>query len=521
MTKSKHTIAEYRELVARSLSADRDAAKAAKKQINNSKYATNELLSRVIFEHFPPDQAILADARRYENFLKLLDAACWGKKAIDHKDELQREAWRGLEHPDGMVRQAARRLFDTIRTTTRDSRTPLNEFAEYYIDLLNQIEKRLKEHEQHKQPSSVEKAPPSVYKTLTMLWYDIAFIPVVESRIDAPARMMELEIMPYDEPVFENELEIADYDLSDWQDNLEEYVRYEDKAVVRKHLKQREKQALKYLDWALADLRLSEHRAKIVYHATYEEPEKLGMFLEHTLELLFLNARSQEEGILIAFRYNKLARAIQYLDNNIVHVSRQGTAFSREVVEAVYCADENMKFEKVRLEEYVVGFDAAHHAIDEFVRRHIKPAVKKQEARYRKISERLNDKLEPDPIDLIEPAQIAHYLLDKLPTASYKTFLKQDAGKIAATIWKIFSDDNSWIFIPGLDNASLSDFGGWKSENGVHSSVLRYRSDIAETVSDPTIMYIVRDNDDLLSLKELRQTQRGGFGPIEVWQRKT
>ncbi len=512
MSQSKHTVTEYRELVAKSLSSDREAAKMAIKEINNGKYRDGELQKRVIFEYLPPDQAIVADARRYENLLKLLGNACWSKKASEHKDELLREAWRGLEHPDGMVRQAARRLFDQLRITTDPLDTPFSEIADRYIALLAQIEKKLKQHEPSNPPSSIEKAPPSIYKTLTLLWYDIADIPIVESKIDVWARMLEHDILPYDEPVTDDEPEMDDYDLSDWQENLEQYVHCDDTVAVRKLLKQREKQALGYLDWALSDLGLDELRAKIVYHATYGEPEKLGMLLEQTLGPLLSGAKSQEEGYLLASRHNKLARAIQFLDNNTAHVSRKDTPFSREVIEAVYCADENAKFEKVRLDEYVAGFQAAHQAIDDFVRIHIKPAIKKREGWLLELHKISQEPYELDKIDLTEPTQIAHYLLDKLPTASYKTFISQEPRKIAATIWKIFANDNYWLDIPGLDNAELSAFGGWKSENGVNSSVLTYHMYISETVADPTIMYIVRDVDDLQDLREALRDSRDGYG---------
>lgn len=515
MTKSKHTVAEYRDLVAKSLSSDRETAKAAIKEITSTKYQIGDLQRKVIFEYFPPDPAVVADASRYENFLKLLANACWSKKAKDYKDELLSEIWRGLEHPNGMVRQAARRLMETVRTLPYDIHESLNKSADKYIELLDQIEQKLKEHEPPNPPTSIEKAAPSVYKTLTLLWYDIAFIPIVESRINIPARMAEFTIMPYDEPLLDDEVEIDDYGLSDWQDNLEQYVRYEDQPAAQKPLKRREKQALRYLDWVLTDLELNNLRAKIVYHATFGESEELAALLEENLTPILLSAKSQEEGYVLAFRYNKLARAIQYLDNNIVHASRQGTPFSREVIEAVYCADENVKYEKVHLDEYVAGFDAAHGAIDDYIQTCIKPAIKKQEARYYELQKQYGDSFESSPIDLVEPAQITHYLLDKLPTTSYKTFLNQDARKIAATIWKIFADNNPWLFIPGLDNATLSAFGGWKSESGVNSSVLTYRTNIAETISDPSIMYIVRDADDLQQLKYMQQIQRGGFGPIE------
>lgn len=515
MNKTKHTLAEYRDLVAKSLSSSPETAKAAIKEISSTKYKVGDLQRKVIFEYLPPDPAIVADTSRYENFLKLLALACWSKNAEEYKDELLSEAWRGLEHPNGTVRQAARRLMDTVCTITHDTHESPSKSADKYIELLDQIEQKLKEHKPLNPPTSIEKAPPSIYKTLTLLWYDIAFIPIVAPRIDSTARMVEIEIMPYDEPVPDDEVAIDYYSLSDWQDNLEEYVHCKDQSAAHKPLKLREKQALVYLDWALADLGLSDLRAKIMYHATYGEQEKLAALLEDKLTPVLLGARSQDEGYLLVFRYNKLARAIQYLDNNIVHTSRQGTPFSREVVEAVYCANENVKYEKVRLDEYAASFEAAHRAIDDFVHACIKPAIKQQNARYRKLEKVIGSAFEPSPIDLMEPAQIAHYLLDKLPTTSYKTFLSQEARKIAGTIWKIFADDNLWLLIPGLDTATLGAFGGWKSESGVNSSVLTYRMNIAETVSDPSIMYIVRNADDLQQLKEMQQIQRRGFGPVE------
>lgn len=515
MNKAKHTLAEYRDLVAKSLSSNPETAKMAIKKIRSTRFTNSDLQRKVIFEYLPPGSAVVADASRYEIFLRLLTEACWSKKAREHKDEILREAWRGLEHQSGMVRQTARRLMEMVCTIMHDTNEPLSKSADKYIELLDQIEQRLKEHEPPNPPTSIEKAPPSIYKTLTLLWYDIAFIPIVASRIDYTARMVEIEIMPYDEPVLDDEVAIDYYSLSDWQDNLEEYVRCNDQLAARKPLKRLEKQALTYLDWALADLGLSDLKAKIVYHATYGEQEKLARLLEDKLKPILMGAKSQEEGYLLAFRHNKLARAIQYLDNNIVHMSQQGTPFSREVVEAVYCANENVKYEKVRLDEYAAGFNAAHRAIDDFVHACIEPAIKQQNARYRKLEKVIGSAFEPSPIDLVEPAQIAHYLLDKLPTTSYKTFLSQDACKIAATIWKIFADDNLWLLIPGLDTATLSAFGGWKSESGVNSSVLTYRMNIAETVSDPSIMYIVRSADDLQQLKEMQQIQRGGFGPVE------
>lgn len=496
MTENKQTVAVCRAFVVTALSTDLMAAKAAVKEINNQKYRDGEWQKSVIFEFLPPDPAILADPRRYENFLKLLGVACWSRKAVAHKEVLAQETWRGLEHPNGMVRQAARRLFDQVRSFAT-SHESLSQSAEHYISLLKQIESKIEQHRPANPPLCIEKAPASVYKTLTMLWYDIAFIPIVEARIDPSERMMQLDIMPYSDPLDEDETPIEEFELEDWQEHIEEYVRCDDPAKTRVALKQREKQALVYLKQVLADLDLGHLAPDITKFAAQGEQEGIGELLERVLKPVLLAAPSEKEGILTAFRYNKFARSLQYYANNVVHTSSKGTPFSNEIVEAVYCADENIRPEIIPLDSFCDNFEAAHQGLDDFMKQCVMPAIKKQQKQDEIFRKKYGEFPETTLVDLFEPIQIAHYLLDKIPCATYKLFMTREPRKIAATIWKIVADDNFWLSIPGLDSATLSAFGGWKSESGVHSSVLSYRYNIAQTTGDPSIGYVVRDADDL------------------------
>lgn len=144
-----------------------------------------------------------------------------------------------------------------------------------------------------------------------------------------------------------------------------------------------------------------------------------------------------------------------------------------------------------------------HDSIDRVITECVNPAKKRVAKFAASLSARYGDALDIEEIDTSEPQQVVHYMLDKIPIADYKYIMRQDPDKVAATLWRLFSDENAWLDIPGLDSETLSQFGGWQSQPGVRGAISRCKNLIDDTLSDPTILVVIRNEDDLLRAQQM------------------
>lgn len=483
--------------VAQALSADQQVSKAALKKIQSQSYAYGERLSAVILSYLPPSRQIQNDVRRLEILYKLLYHTVFSKAAMSNEQAIAGFAWQGLEHANGMVRQAARRLLDIARTMSHY--TSLDDSAAAYIALLDRIESKLRQHLPKNPPNSIEKAPPSVYKTMTLLWYDIANIPIVQSATDVEQRMIDNDIMPYEEPPDDTEDYPEEFGLQEWEMYIESHATCKNPAHVQRLLKKREKYALDMLDWALTDLGLENERDKIIYHARFGEQDALAAILETRVAPVLLSTKSEQEGMLCAFRCNKFARAIQYLANNYAHESHENMPFSLEATEAILCEQEKISAGKVDLDVFVAAFSAAHDAVDALAKYMF--ATYEKEVENIKQLEKIHNfhpaTSLPVAPDMTEAIQVVHYMLDKIPSSDYKHIIRQQPERIAAGLWKLFVDENPWLLLPATTNAELAAFGSWATVSGPSSAAHTYRYLISQTLADPTILLVIRSKDDL------------------------
>lgn len=496
------TKTEAETYVAQALSLEQQASKTALSKIQSQGYAYGERLSAVILSHLPPPREIQNDARRLEILYKLIYHTVFSKAAEQNEQAIANFAWQGLESSNGMVRQAARRLLDSARTISHN--TSLEDSAAAYVALLDRIEDKLRQHLPKNPPSSVEKAPPSVYKTMTLLWYDVAYIPIVHSTTDVEQRMIDNDIMPYDEPSDDTDDYPEEFDLQEWKMYIESYATCEDAPRLQRLLKKREQYALDMLDWALADLGLQNERDKIIYHAQFGEQDALASILQTRIAPVILSATSEQEGMLYAFQCNKFARAIQYLANNYVHKSHDNTPFSLEVTEAILCEQEKISAHKVDLGTFVTAFSAAHDAID-MLAKHIIATYEKEARDFERLEKihNLHTAIPlPATIDITEATQVVHYMLDKIPSSDYKHLIRQQPERVAAGLWKLFVDENPWLLL-ATTNAELTAFGKWAGASGLSGTAYTYRYLIEQTLADPTIVVVIRNANDLEAAKSI------------------
>ncbi len=485
-----------RSLLNRALSTDAVVSRGAMKELRAHQYRYSNAEAKHMLALLPLPSDIRDDARRFEVFLRIMALVGWVRSARSHRSELLDLVWVGVVHPQGTVRQAARRLLETVRTSWSvfDDDT-----VEQYLAILAQIESLLKKYVPRNRPSSIEKAPPSVYKTLSLMWYDITDIPIVERSIDREQRMIEHDVLPYVEP--QGEDNPTTYQLEDWQKHLEEYVVCRDPKKVATQLRQLQVAAEKQLKWALDTLGKDSLYKKIMFHAQFGESDALSTIVVTAVQSELVSARTEPEAMLTMFRLSKLARAVQHIDNNYVQKSRAGTPFSRIITDAIYYELDNMQPKKVVLDDVVEALVNARRSIDT-LGVYVKKAARKSATEWERfckqhgiLSEEAHSGICSND-EIVEMVYILHYIVDKF-TMDYKHLIRTPPEKIAAGLARVFTTQHPWLSIPGTEAQALAEFGGWKNASSLSSVVHDYQYRIRCASQDPSILLIVRCYDDL------------------------
>lgn len=490
-----------RHVLDRALSTDREVSRAAMKELNSRRYRHSQAELNQVFELLPISREIQDDPRRFEVFLRIMGFAWHAKASTLRRNELLDLVWLGVTHQNGMVRQAARRLLDAVRMSWSftDSET-----SRQYVILLEHIEALLKTHAPLHYPSSMEAAQPSVFKTLTLMWYDITDIPLVQQAIDVEQRMIDHGIVPYLEP-YDEDSELGAYQLEDWQKHLEMYAACQNPKKTTAQLSLLQAAAERQLKWALKKLDKLSLYKKIIYHAQFGENDALTKVITMTTQSELASARSESEAMLTMFRLSKLARAVQLMSNNYAQKSRAGTPFSRTVLNAVFYEQDKMKPEKVVVDDVVSALIETRKCIDRLetaIIKQTKQTVAEWKQLYEKSDIPFDKSYECSADDITEMTYILQFMVDKL-AMDYKRLIRTRPEKIVAGITRLFAQQHPWLPLAGVTAEELALFGGWKNISSLSSVANDYHYRMSQFVQDPSILLLIRSHEDINFSQEI------------------
>lgn len=449
----------------------------------NYKYRMPEVMARVILDKTTDYQQYLDDASRFDIFIRLVNLAVWTNTARNHKPAINELVFVGLQHDSGKIRQNARMLSQNYSRFLSEDSEP--------IEFLQKLEEIIKKYEPKSIPMYIDKVAPSVYKSLVMTWHETMMSHSLWERLNYLERMMQLDIPGYSQQgEEEDEAPEEDYYTREvWKDYLEDFIVCDDWNRARQLLDGQEKLSTQLLKQALADnLVDSKYTGRIIALAKSPHPKYLEDILVEVNSDIW--ARYEEQRSVLVLRSDKIARAIQTMDNNVVVRTAQGNPFSRMLSCAALQEAWQTKQELIQIVPLLEGFAASHHAVDEVIAELFVPADKNMTNFYRE-----HDIDLPPPTDFATPRQVAHYILDWLIQIDYRLFLRKTPQQLAAVAWNIVDSRNPGLMLHGLEIKSLAMYGGWSTSSGLRQLSRSLNNDLEQHMADPEILVISSINE--------------------------
>ena len=472
-------IIEARALVESALVDGMPAAQIAVRDISkNYNYKVPEVLARVIFEKIANYINYLDDSLRFDALMRLANLAVWTTTAKRHKAALEELLFVGLQHASGKVRQNARALNQNYSRFLSEQSEP--------IEFLYKLEELIKNYEPSNVPLYVDKAKPSVYKSVVLTWHDTMASHQLWERLNYLERMADLNIPGYSD--LEDEEDDAPeeeyYTREEWKDYLEDFVVCNDWHRVRELLDDQERLSVLLLKRALADnLVDSKYCNQIIALAKSSNPSQLEDVLMEVNGGIW--ARYEEPRSALVLRSDKIARALQAMDNNAIILTANGKPFSRMISCATLQEAWHTKQKPIELIPLLECFAASHLAVDEVITELFVPADKKMIDFYKEYSIDL-----PPSSDFATPRQVTHYILDWIIQINYHLFLRKTPNQLAAVAWHIVDRRNPGLMLQGLENISLANYGGWSTSSGLCQLSQSLNIDLDQQMADPRILTI-------------------------------
>ncbi len=483
MINPKYNKQLVRELVKQSLFGEEKAAKQATRELIKNRYKIRSTSLSAIFEFLDIDDEFRKDTVRYYNFLQLLSLSCWASGAEKHRDFIVEEVFRAVENKNGNVRQAARRLLDDLKLIDIRSKGFKDQRQTELLKFLDIIEEKIEKHKPDKIQTSIRKAPPSVYKTLCLIWHDITSYPTIYESIDIYERQFKKGILLYFEEDFDDdEIRVETYDFDDWQDFLEQHIVCKDIKSAEQLLKKQQKRAEKYLDWALNNLNLYQHKKELIDKISFDKYQSTE-FVRKIIAKEISKHDNMGERRLVLARYQKLIRTSNNLNINSIYRSKKGTPFNQTVCWAILDEHNYYNVKKINVNSLLEKIDIIHQEIDNFVDEFIIPDIEDYQKMCREYSYQYYD----EKLDLTELSQITHYLANLLLLDQTRSILKKEPRKIVAVLWAICGRYNRTT---GLTNKNIAKFAGWKSISSMNSISSRYLYSIKENVDEASLVMI-------------------------------
>ncbi len=475
----------FSQLLDQALLADIQEAKAATKAITvKYRYKLPARLAKLIFLRLEQHPS-LNDTAQPDNFLRILNVAIISKTSSKYKEAIGDITLEALQHSSGAVRESGRKLVNNFPFMFDFGvEDELNAGEKQFTQFLMTIEALLKKYQPHEIPAHLESIRPSVYKSLALTWHDMIMKYHLWEKLNYQERMVELDIPALYKYEEDNEPEEAFFSIREWRENIGEYFVVSDRGLCETLLAVREQQAIQFLDWALMLLGQEKRKDGILRVARQDDSFELTRILTGMLFEKIDLLKPQPSDERIVSEYQIVARSIQAVDNNVLLRTSSGLSFSRILTSLAEQESWSAKPKSIDLLPLLQVFDRLHSEIDEIVEKIFKP----EEIELRDALQHISKP--PEPIDYMEYRQVVHYMADWVLQSDHKIVLRKPANQLAAILWALFRDVNPYVIIYGLENASLADFGGWKSVSSLHSAKTDVRFLLEQNMADPSILFI-------------------------------
>lgn len=482
---------DFSHLLELALSSDDEVSKISTKTITQDyRYKLPERFAKLIFlklDQYPH----LSNTAQPDNFLRILNIAIVSKTSSKYKEEIILISLEALQHSSGTVRENGRKIVNNFPFLFDFGiEDEMHAGEKQFTQLLTTIEKLLKQHQPRTIPAHLENTPPSVYKTLALTWHDMIMKYHLWEKLNYQERMVELDIptlYKYDE---DDEPEESYYSMSDWRENISAYLTVTDEQKCKRLLTRREQQATEFLDWALVEVGQEKHKTDIMQIAKRDDSFELTRILTGMLfeKINLLQPEPSDERIMT--EHQKIVRAIQAMDNNTTLESVYGLNFTRMITGIASDEAWSAKPDKINLLPLLQAFDELHTCIDDIVEKIFKPEEAELQAALSQFSRQKN------PIDYTEYRQVVHYMADWVLQSDHKVVLRKSPNQLAVILWALFHEVNPRTIIYGLENASLVEYGGWKSVSSLGATKTDMRFLLSQNMADPSIL-LIDDNPEL------------------------
>lgn len=495
----------------------RDEIKAAKKQIEKLWYANGRKFAKA------GDMAlkILDDVDRIPDaehkaavisgmqpmFLTLADK---------YFDRFAQFVLTYMEHPDGRVREAARHTASWLRfkhseasmilergtkgkqsdKRKSDAEEDIRTF-EYFID---RIEELMKKHAPADKPMYVGELAPSVYKSLVLFWYDMAFNTSrdVEHREELIDPENKQYIPRLGSSEIDEEVDIDEVEESLWDDEKDGSP--QEGAVWLKRLEEMAKK--RFVD-ELARLKFSTEEIVDMVAVVRAHGQGIG---PHVLEGML--SKGVERGSIVQlFDANNVVREMEAFANHRTTYNTHGM-ISHLLVEVVVERECVGSGKPDDLAVFVQLMQQSHEAIDVFFAQYEKEEEKsflsmlefnkkfsKTAEDERAYAKEYEEKENICKRERYFGRSIAHHVLDWYIQSAPADFNRtREPRKIAAYILKMVRDHNAEATDGEVSlaygNKELAQFGGWKGAGNLNMVEYKVARPVMDAVGDPDLLLI-------------------------------
>lgn len=461
-------------------------SKEALKELGKDRYRIHEHTAKTIL-HTLQTRGGMTEVAQAGAVIRLLNLAALSRASADYETFYEQQALSGLQHRNGNIREIARKVVDNLPFVYGIDETGKTKFN----DFLYRVEALIQKHTPPTPPPGLHSAKPSPYKTLCITWHYMMAKYHLYEQLNYLERMFELDIPPLFDETETAEPEEAYYRLPDWRECIEEYLTPHDRRKISNLFAEREAASLKMMDWALNQVGDNSAYERIVELARGDDSfplqkELVGIISKH-INIFQPGAHDQQ----MMRAYNKVARAIQSIDNNAVHISDRGLRFSRLLTAAVEEEWYEVDPEPIEITELMRGFSDVHSRLVELHRMGEET-----------LQERVDFLREMDASlvyhdhdrDLLHEAlQTAQYIVDWLFMINGRIFTKKPPRQTAAIAWSIVNDTNASAMPAMIATPELARYAGWASSSSLSSARLRISSLLRQHMPDQDILLLTTE----------------------------
>jgi hypothetical protein len=423
--------ASSRSLVDAVLAGIEPECSQALKSIMKSKYSHKNNFGEYVFQKLESMDIWAAVVPLQIQLLRLVHIACYSKRAEEYHALVESYVMRGIVSENGTVRETARKLLGNRGFYT------CTDGMEHKIDdevrLLTVIEKLIETHRGNDSTVAVESMKPSPYKTMVLCWYDLMSSPRLQDKYDYFERIILLDLpvhrwnMGDDGGSPEEE-----YTFDDWRENYQEHTIKYDTDIAVEYCELLERRSIAQLIWALKSESLYDIAVFDKLLGCSQKNDILG--LQTILAGLYADiSMCQQDRSELVLSGNKLARAVQSLDNNQVW-RENGGVFSKLFLSAIVYESTLAKPKLVDVELVAQGTEMAHIEIDILANVFADNDTKFQRSIGKKYA------AEYPVVSYDNSCNIVHYMLDWIVQGEYKMILKRSPEVLAVACWMALAD---------------------------------------------------------------------------------